>query len=140
MTKQEALIRRSPQPSHSTSQVFTLANLLDYQQCGATEYGEQRKISPDSHNAMFKLTDRLLHGINHGRHSISDAVAGYIEEFRKLLAVFNHRLTCADEVTFQVEVEIAKDAGEGKLTREEALSKLRTITTRHLNNLYYGRS
>lgn len=107
----------------------------------ATEYGEQRKISLDLHNALHKLTDRLFNEIAEGHDSsVRHAVAGYIEVFRNLMAGFDHTLNCADEVTFQLEIGIAKDADEGKLTREEALSKLRTITMRHLTYLYFGRS
>lgn len=156
MTKEEALIIRRPPPFHSTSQALTgglslyahqlclrfdpcLATLLDYQRCGATEYGEQKKISSVLHNAIYKLTDRLLDGIQDSHDGVSDAVAEYIEEFRKLVAEFSYTLTCADEVTFQLETEIAKNADEGMLTREQALSKLRMITPRHLVNFIRGR-
>ena len=97
-----------------------------------------RKVSIHLYDAVNKLTDRLLDGIKDSHDSMRDAVAGYIQEFRKLMAGSHHRPTCEDEEAFQLEVAIAKDADEGKLTREEALSKLRIITTHHLIN--FGRS
>jgi len=112
------------------------------QKCATHGYTDHRKpspASPDLYNAIHKLTDRLLNEIKDGRGSMKNTVAGYVEKSRDLMTGFNRRLTCTDEETFQEALQIAKDVDDGKVTRDDAYSKLLRVTTHHLIRLYQGR-
>jgi len=95
--------------------------------------------SRNLYHAAHPLTDSLLKKIAEKGDSVTNSVAHYIDEVRRKAAEISHTLCASDEDIFLLELEIAKDADDGKITREEAYSKLHGETTRHLIRLY-GRS
>ena len=91
----------------------------------------------DLYNAMNFVTNALLVEIKQVKYSAYACVSAYVGEIRRRVSMIGETPTLADEETFQEELEIANDADEGKITRDEAYGQLRAITTRHLRYLYW---
>jgi hypothetical protein len=67
--------------------------------------------------------------------SVETCVGDYIQQIRwkKVVA---HDFTEEDEKAFNLDLETARDADAGKITREQATDRLREISTDHLKRLY----
>lgn len=108
------------------------------QKCAIDGYRNRRisrRVSLDLYNSMHKLTDRLGKELSEDGGAVTGVVTRHIEEVRKLAASFNHRLTCADEEIFHLQLETVREVDEGKITRDNnADSRLYRLSTRQLIN------
>jgi hypothetical protein len=101
----------------------------------------QRKISlpHTDYLHLHKLTEQLLSDIREGESAMQAEVLRYATAFRQRATASSFPLICTDDEKFTRELEIAKGADDGMLTREEAVRSLELLTTEHLLNLYFGR-
>jgi hypothetical protein len=135
ITFAEAVRLRSPE-------IFsTMSRDIDQfvsQHCDTTDVGELRRApaSQECSAAMVKLRGHILQEIAESTDTLTPIVAGYIEKSRKFAAAHGDSLTCEDEMMFQLALEITKHADESRITKQEALTKLETIVTRHMVHNY----
>ncbi|MBI4527114.1 MAG: hypothetical protein HY695_25235 [Deltaproteobacteria bacterium] len=66
----------------------------------------------------------------------TEAVSRYIANVRKNAALVNYSICPVDEEVFQLELAIAGDADDGRISGDDAWNKLQAVTARHLIRLY----
>jgi hypothetical protein len=86
--------------------------------------------------SMVSLTDPLLESIRDGKCNVVETCVGdYIQQIRwKKVVVYD--FTEEDEKVFNLELETARDADAGRITREQTSDRLREISTDQLKRLY----
>jgi len=83
------------------------------------------------------LTNSFLKEIEESKcPSLARCVAVYVQAMRAEALNTGYTATSMDEENFQSELEIAREADEGKATREEASGRLDSIATRRLIRLF----
>lgn len=93
------------------------------------------EISQQVYRALHALTDSFLKEIANKKCTVvAECVRRYVEEIQE-----RYPASLLDEAIYHAEFQIALDADQGKITSDEALSKLLTVTTRHLLDIYFRR-
>jgi hypothetical protein len=110
------------------------------QQPGSACHDQRKTSLPHAaYVHLHKLTEQLLSDIGERGSDMQSAVLRYAVAFRQRATASSFPLICSDDEKFTRELEIAKDADDGILTREQAVRSLELLTTEHLLNLYFGR-
>jgi len=98
-------------------------------------------ISRRLYHSLHRLTDSFLKEAAQNKCSVlAECVRLYVEGLRELAREEDYALNPSDEATFRLELKIAMDADEGRVSRDEAITKFQTVTTRHLLDMYFARS